>query len=105
MNAAKKKAGVDLPKIKDEMKKLQLEIDDLKKNQDVKMETKESFDKQLDGINERRKKMRDERDKLYKAKEELRDTYYGALILYSKQQYLLQDIAWMTQMQDNLKVR
>lgn len=38
----------------------------LKKNQDVKTETKESFEKQLDGINERRKKMREERDKLYK---------------------------------------
>ena len=41
MNAAKKKAGVDLPRIKDEMKKLQTEIDGLKKNQDVKTETKE----------------------------------------------------------------
>ena len=89
MNAAKKKAGVDLPRIKDEMKKLQTEIDGLKKNQDVKTETKESFDKQLDTINEKRKKMRDDRDKLYKQKEELRDGYYGALIDYSKQQYLL----------------
>ena len=84
---------------------LQEEIDVLKKGQDAKTETKETFDKQLDGINEKRKKVRDDRDKLYKQKEELRDVYYGALIDYSKQQYLLQDIAWMTQMQDNLRTR
>jgi uncharacterized coiled-coil DUF342 family protein len=71
MAAAKKKVSVDLPDIKKQMKQLQDEIDVLKKNQDVKTETKESFDKQLDGINERRKKMRDERDKLFKSKEEL----------------------------------
>ena len=58
-------------KIKKKMKELQDEIDVLKKNQDVKTETKETFDKQLDGINERRKKVRDERDKLFKSKEEL----------------------------------
>ena len=89
MAAAKKKVSVDLPDIKKQMKQLQDEIDVLKKNQDVKTETKETFDKQLDGINERRKKMRDERDKLFKSKEELQNTYYGALIDYSKQQYLL----------------
>lgn len=66
MAIAKKQASVDLPKVKEEMKKLQEEIDELKKNQDVKIETKETFDKQLDSINERRKKMRDERDKLHK---------------------------------------
>ena len=71
MNAAKKKVSVDLPSIKSQMKQLQEEIDVLKKNQDVKTETKETFDKQLDGINERRKKMRDDRDKHFKAKEEL----------------------------------
>jgi chromosome segregation ATPase len=71
MNAAKKKVSVDLPEIKKKMKELQDEIDVLKKNQDVKTETKETFDKQLDGINERRKKVRDERDKLFKSKEEL----------------------------------
>jgi hypothetical protein len=38
----------------------------LKKGQDVKTETKETFDKQLDGINEKRKKVRDDRDKFFK---------------------------------------
>jgi len=50
--------------------------------QDEKHESKENFDKQLDDINEKRKKLRDSRDKLYKEKEELRDGYYGALIQY-----------------------
>ena len=45
MAIAKKEASVGLPAIKGEMKKLQDEIDVLKKNQDVKTETKETFDK------------------------------------------------------------
>jgi len=84
MKAAKKESGVDLPRIKTEMKKLQGEIDVLKEGQSAKTETKETFDKQLDDINARRKKLRDDRDKLYKQKEELRDTYYGSLIDYTK---------------------
>lgn len=105
MKAAKKESGVDLPRIKTEMKQLQGEIDVLKEGQSAKTETKETFDKQLDDINARRKKLRDDRDKLYKQKEELRDTYYGSLIDYTKQQYLLQDIDWMTDMQGKIKVR
>lgn len=70
----------------------------MKEGQTAKTETKETFDKQLDDINAKRKKLRDDRDKLYKQKEELRDTYYGSLITFTKQQYLLQDIAWMTDM-------
>ena len=87
------------------MKKLQEEIEVIKSQQNQKTETKESFDKQLDTINERRKKLRDERDKLYKQKEELRDSYYGGLILYQKQQYLIQDINWMTEMQGKIQQR
>jgi hypothetical protein len=77
----------------------------LKEGQTAKTETKESFDKQLDDINALRKKLRDDRDKLYKQKEELRDAYYGSLIDFTKQQYLLQDITWMSDMQSKLKVR
>lgn len=105
MKASKKESGVDLPRIKTEMKKLQGEIDVLKEGQTAKTETKESFDKQLDDINALRKKLRDDRDKLYKQKEELRDAYYGSLIDFTKQQYLLQDITWMSDMQSKLKVR
>ena len=105
MNSAKKEAGVNLPKVKSEIKTLQAEIDKLKEGQTAKTETKATFDTQLDDINAKRKKLRDERDKIYKQKEELRDTYNGSLITYSKQQYLLQDIAWMTDMQTKLKVR
>lgn len=59
----------------------------------------------LDKINERRKKDRDERDRLYKQKYDLKDAYYGALIDYSKQQFLVKDIKWMTEMQGKLKDR
>ena len=50
----------------------------------------------MDGLSERRKKLRDERDKLYKMKDELKDGYYGQLINYSKEQFLIRDIDWMT---------
>jgi hypothetical protein len=69
------------------------------------METKDTFDKSLDLINERRKKLREERDKCYKTKEEMRDDYYGQLIVFQKQQYLLQDIKWMNEMQGKIKER
>lgn len=104
-NAAKKKAGTGLQPIKAEMKQLQKEIDVIKSQQDAKHESKENFDKQLDEINERRKKLRDSRDKLYKEKEELRDNYYGALVVFQKQQYLIQDIAWMTDMKKKIQTR
>ena len=38
----------------------------------------------LDRINEKRKKERDERDKLYKQKDELKEKYYTDLIIFSK---------------------
>lgn len=47
-NAAKKEAGKGLGEIKDAIKKLQTEIDFVKKNQTEKQENKESFDKSLD---------------------------------------------------------
>lgn len=54
----------------------------MKADQSSSMETKESFDKQLDDINEKRKSLRDKREKLFKEKEQLRDDYYGSMILY-----------------------
>jgi len=57
----------------------------LKKQGNQQQDERENFDKSLDDINEKRKKLRDNRDKLYKEKEELRDTYYGALIVFQKQ--------------------
>lgn len=78
--AAKKEASVGLNPIKTEMKQLQKEIDVVKAQQTAKTESKETFDKQLDDINDKRKTLRDKRDKLFKEKEELRDNYYGSLV-------------------------
>lgn len=80
-------------------------MDVQKKARDEKQENRESLEKELDKINERRKRARDERDKLYKQKYELKDEYYGALITYSKQQFLIKDINWMNEMQGKLKTR
>jgi len=105
INSKKKDFGTGLPALKKEINKLQGEIEELKKTQNDKMECKESFDKQLDKINEKRKKERDEKDRFYKQKDDLRAVYYQALIDYTKQEYLLSDITWMTDMQNKLKVR
>ena len=79
---AKKEANVGMPQIKIAMGILQRTIDELKKTGNQQQDERENFDKSLDDINEKRKKLRDTRDKLYKEKEELRDTYYGALIVF-----------------------
>lgn len=105
INSAKKAFGTDLPGLKKEITKLQAEIEELKKTQNDKNETKETFDLQLDKINEKRKKERDEKDRHYKQKDDLRAVYYQAFIDYTKQEYLLSDITWMTEMQGKLKVR
>jgi len=105
INGKKKDFGTGLPALKKEINKLQAEIEELKKTQNDKMECKETFDKQLDKINEKRKKERDEKDRFYKQKDDLRAVYYQALIDYTKQEYLLSDITWMTDMQGKLKVR
>lgn len=82
---AKKEANVGMPQIKIAINLLQKTIDELKKQGNQQQDERENFDKSLDDINEKRKKLRDNRDKLYKEKEELRDTYYGALIVFQKQ--------------------
>lgn len=69
------------------------------------MENRESIEKELDKINERRKRARDDRDKLYQQKYELKDDYYGSLITFQKQQFLVKDIEWMTEMQGKLRQR
>ena len=80
-------------------------MDQQKKARDDKQESRETLEKELDKINERRKRARDDRDKLYKQKYELKDEYYGALITYSKQQFLIKDINWMNEMQEKLRKR
>lgn len=104
-NTDRKKIGTDLPKIKKEIKELSEVVDKQKKAQEEKQESRETLDKELDKINERRKRARDDRDKLYKSKYEVKDEYYGALITYSKQQFLIKDINWMNEMQEKLRKR
>lgn len=81
------------------------EIEELKKNQDTKITNLEECDKQLDRINEKRKSLITEKEKLRVQKEEFRNEYYGALITYQKYKYLVQDIEWMTDMQNKIKAR
>jgi hypothetical protein len=81
-NAAKKDASVGLNPIKNKMKELQKQIDEVKAEQSAKTESKENYDKQLDEINDKRKALRERRDKLYKEKEAARDEYYGSLIQF-----------------------
>jgi len=92
-----------LPKILQEVNTLQAQIDAIKKGQEQRTDTLTSFDNQLNKISDKRKQDWDAKDKLRKQKDELNDEYYGALINYSKYQYLLSDIKWMTDMQKMLK--
>ena len=66
------------------------------------MESLEGLDKQIDRVKEKKVKDQEEIDKLKTSRIELQDTYYGKLIEYSKLQYLIQDIKWMTDMQTKL---
>lgn len=77
------------------MAQLQKEVDEARVTLDSKSELREDFDKQLDKLSDRRKKERDDRDKLFKSKDELKDAYYAAMIDWSKQQALIKDIEWM----------
>lgn len=99
----KKESGRGLPKILQECKAIQAEIDSTKKGQEEKSDALNAFDTQLNRISDKRKQDWDAKDKLRKQKDELNDEYYGSLILYSKYQYLLSDIKWMTDMQNMLK--
>jgi len=67
------------------MNALQKEIDEVKAEQSAKTESRENYDKTLDEINERRKALREKRDKLYKEKDALKDDYYVGLIQFQKQ--------------------
>ena len=99
------KAQEGLPEIKKQLRAINLEIDAMKKIVNVKKETHESFSKELEAINVKRQKARDERDRLFKEKNEIRDKYYTDMIHFSKQQQLVHDIKWMTEMQGKIKAR
>ena len=105
MNAGKKEHGKELGPIKAEVAQLQKEIDDARNTLDSKAELREDFDKQLDRLSDKRKKERDDRDKLFKMKDEVKDAYYATMIDYSKQQILIKDINWMNGIRQGLLER
>jgi hypothetical protein len=95
MNAKKKAAGGELEPIRKELAKLQGEVDKGREVIEEKIVVREGYDEQLDRLQDKRKKEYDDRDKLFKQKDELKDAHYAALIAYSKQQSLIRDIEWM----------
>lgn len=103
INTQTKKVKGPIPKILEELKQLQVEIDEFKKHNESKNELLNEFDKNLERISDKKKQHWDEKDKLRKQKDELNDQYYDSLIKYSKFQYLLQDIKWMTEMKAKLQ--
>lgn len=104
-NAKRREVGKDLSSIKAEIATTMKEVEEMRKTIEAKSEVREDFDKQLDKINEKRKKERDERDKLYKQKDQLQDAYYGDLIEFNKEQYLIKDIEWMNGVKEQVKER
>ena len=102
INTQTKKSKGPIPKILQELKQLQVEIDEFKKHSESKNELLNEFDKNLERISDKKKQHWDEKDKLRKQKDELNDQYYDSLIKYSKFQYLLQDIKWMNEMKAKL---
>ena len=80
-------------------------MDEIRKTQTEKKQSKEEYDKVLDQIILKRKKDYDERDKLYKSRNEMKDKYYQQLIDYTKQQRLIDDIKWMEGVKQKLQQR
>lgn len=70
-NAKRREVGKELSSIKAEIATIVKEVEEMRKTLDAKSEVRENFDTQLDKINEKRKKERDDRDKLYKQKDQL----------------------------------
>lgn len=93
----KKAITKDLPSIIKESKALQTEVDESRKNKEVTIGNLEDLDKQLDRLNEKRKKDQDEIDKHRTTKNELQDDYYSKMIEFTKYQYLVHDVKWMTE--------
>jgi regulator of replication initiation timing len=66
INAQTKKVKGPIPKILEELKNLQLEMDEYKKQRDTKNEVLDGFDKNLERISDKKKQHWDEKDKLRK---------------------------------------
>lgn len=103
INSTIKDIKKPLKGIYDEVKQLQNEVDEERKDREIKTENIDNLNKQLDRVSEKRKKDFDEIDKMRKQKQELQDKYYGQMIDYTKYQYLVNDIKWMNEVQERLK--
>lgn len=68
MFTEKKRLNKDLPSIIRESKALQAEVEESRKHQEVKIGNLEDLDKQIEKLNEKRKKDQDEIDALRKSK-------------------------------------
>lgn len=95
----------DLPAIFQELKELGEMMDEERKNREEKHENLENLNKQIDRVQEKKKKIFDEIDRLKKQKEELQDKYYGQMIDFTKYQFLVNDIKWMNEVQQKLRER
>ena len=93
----KKQITKDLPSIIKESKSLQAEVDESRKHKEITHGNLEDLDKQLDRLNEKRKKDQDEIDVLRTTKNELQDGYYSKMIEFTKYQYLVHDVKWMNE--------
>lgn len=100
-----KKIRKPLGAIIEEQKKLYDEISEDKKNHEEKIDNIENVNKQMDRVNEKRNKISEEIDKLKKTKLELQDKYYSQMIDYTKYQYLVSDVKWMTETQNKIRER
>ena len=78
------------------------EIEEARNALDTKTEVREDYDKQIDRLNAKRQKDRDELAKIKDAKGEAYDEYYTQLIEYEKQQQLIRDINWMNSVRQGL---
>ena len=84
------------------MKSLQAEVDAQKAVKGECADGLETINKQIESLQEKSKKDSDEIDKLKTQKATLQDEYYGSLIDFTKYNYLIHDIKWMTEMKQKL---
>ena len=103
INKRSKDLKRDLPQLLKELKGLQAELAQHKEDVETKVETLGNYDKEIDKVKARIQKEKEERDKLFKQREELENDYFSKLILFRKYERLQQDVEWMNKIQGQLK--
>jgi chromosome segregation protein len=105
MAESRKEVSKDLPKLLQEGKELSELLDMEKKDKAEKIDNLENLDKQIDKTKDKRGTIQEEIEKLKVQKQELNDKYYGQMIDFTKYQFLVNDIKWMTEMKQKLQER